>query len=102
MAKAARAIIIEDNKILVMNRNKQGSQYYTLVGGRLQDNETLEEGLIREVREETGLEVTSSRQVYYEDHPEPYNQQYIFLCEIALHGETKLQEYSEENMLHRM
>jgi len=102
MAKAARAIIIEDDKILVMFRNKQGSQYYTLVGGRVQDSETLEQGLIREVKEETGLEVTSARQVYSEDHPEPYNQQYIFLCEIAAHGDTKLQEYSEEEMLNQM
>lgn len=101
MAKAARAIIIQNNKILVMHRNKHGTQYYTLVGGRVNDDETLEEGLKREVREETGLEVTSARLVFTEKHPEPYNDQYIFLCEVAPHDKVEIQSYSEEALMNR-
>jgi mutator protein MutT len=102
MAKAARAIIIENGRLLVMFRNKQGSQYYTLVGGRVDEGETDEQAVVREVQEETGLQVTGARLVYTEDHPEPYNKQSIFLCEIAPHGEVAIQEYSEEAMLNRI
>ena len=102
MANAARAIIIENGKLLVMFRNKHGSQYYTLVGGRLDGDETPEQAVDREVMEETGLKVTSSRLVFFEDHPEPYNKQYIFLCEVAPHGDVAIQDYSEEGMMNRL
>ncbi len=100
--KAARAIIIENNKILVMYRNKQGSQYYTLVGGRANDNETPEDALVREVKEETGLEITHARLVYVEYHQPPYNEQYIYLCEVAPHADIALQDTSEEAFLNNL
>lgn len=101
MAKAARAIIIENNKILIMRREKQGSVYFTLVGGRVNDVEEIEHAVIREVKEETGLKVTSAKYVFYEAHPEPYNEQYIFLCQIAPHGDISIQEASDEALLNR-
>lgn len=100
MGKAARAIVIENNKLLIMRRLKGGNQYYTLVGGQLKEGESFESGLSREVFEETGLEVAESRLVYTEMHPEPYNEQYIYLCTLKQHGPTlKIQEYSDENQL---
>src|SRR5690606_10684802 len=102
MAKATRAIIIENGKILVMHRNKQGSEYFTLVGGRVDEHESLEEGLAREVREETGLTVASAQLVFYEKHPSPYNEQYIYLCRVAPHADVAIQEASEEAQLNRM
>jgi 8-oxo-dGTP pyrophosphatase MutT (NUDIX family) len=102
MGKAVRAIVIEGDKILVMHRNKQGSQYYTLVGGRVNEGESLEQALVREIKEETGLEIVEARPVYFEEHPEPYNQQYIYLCKVAPHGDIAIQEYSEEGMMNRV
>ncbi len=102
MGKAARAIIIENNKLLVMYRNKQGSQYYTLVGGRANQDETTEQALVREVKEETGFDITRARLVFVEYHHEPYNEQYIYLCEIAAHAEVAIQDTSEEAFLNRM
>lgn len=102
MAKAARAIIIEDDRILVMHRNKEGSQYFTLVGGRLNGGETPEQALVREVKEETGLDITSHQLVFTEENPEPYNSQYIYLCEVAPHQDIALQEYSEEALLNKL
>ena len=100
--KAARAIIIENGKVLVMYRNKQGSQYYTLVGGRTNDSETPEDALVREVREETGLEIIHARLVFVEYHQPPYNEQYIYLCEVAPHADVALQDESEEAFLNKM
>jgi 8-oxo-dGTP diphosphatase len=102
MGKAARAIIIEDDKMLVMHRNKYGSEYFTLVGGRANENETMEQALAREIREETGLTITKYRLVFYEVHPEPYNQQYVYLCEVAPHGEVAIQDYSEEGFMNKL
>lgn len=102
MSNAARAIIIEDGKILVMYRNKYGSEYYTLVGGRQNDSETIEQALVREVKEETGLDVTGARLVYVEKHPAPYNEQYIFVCTIAPHGDVQIQDTSEEGFMNRI
>ena len=102
MSKAARAIIIEDGNMLVMHRNKQGSQYFTLVGGRVDDSETIEQAVVREVREETGLEVVSAQLVFYEPHPMPYNEQYIFVCQVAPHDTIGIQTTSEEAMLNKL
>lgn len=102
MRQAARAIIFEGDKILVMHRNKHGSQYYTLVGGHVNEGETLEQALVREVKEETGLDVTQAQLVYIEEHPAPYNQQYIYLCQVGPHGDVAIQDYSEEGQLNRL
>lgn len=101
MAQAARAIIIQNDKILVMRRDKQGSVYYTLVGGRVNDGEDITDAVKREVREETGLEITSAQYVFYEGHAEPYNEQFIFLCQVGGSTDVKLGEFSEEALLNR-
>lgn len=102
MGKAARAIIIENGKFLAMYRNKYGSEYYTLVGGRVQENESIGEALVREVREETGLKIKSGQLVYIEQHPEPYNEQYIYLCEVEPHGDIAIDDASEEGLMNKL
>jgi ADP-ribose pyrophosphatase YjhB (NUDIX family) len=103
MGKAARAIIFNGQKILVMHRDKSGSKYYTLVGGRVQDHESLEQGVIREVREETGMEVTNTKLVFIEEHAPPYDEQYIFLCEVAnLPDSITVQLASEEGIMNQI
>jgi ADP-ribose pyrophosphatase YjhB (NUDIX family) len=102
MSKAARAIIVDGNKLLVMYRNKHGSEYFTLVGGQVRDDETLEQGLVREIMEETGITVTAAQLVFVEKHPAPYNEQYIYFCQVAPHGDVKIQEYSEEGQMNKL
>jgi ADP-ribose pyrophosphatase YjhB (NUDIX family) len=102
MRKAARAIIIQGDKTLVMHRNKHGSQFYTLVGGQVDDHETMEEGLKREIKEETGMDVVRSRLVFVELHPAPYNEQYIYLCEVADDSNVAIQNTSEEALMNRL
>lgn len=102
MAQAARAILIHGNKMLLMRRNKQGSDYYTLVGGKINDGETPEQALIREVKEETGLDITSSRLVFTEKHPEPYNDQLIYLCEVSTFDNAAISNDSEEAFLNKI
>lgn len=102
MSKAARAIVIENDKILVMHRSKHGNEYYTLVGGRVNEGESVEQALVREIKEETGLDITKFRLVFTEDHAPPYNEQYIFLCEVAPHETVAIQEMSEEAAMNKL
>ena len=51
----AGALIIKDDKILLQRRSDNGQ--WGIIGGLLELNETYEEAALREVREETGLEV---------------------------------------------
>ena len=52
---SVRGIIIRDGRIAMMHSKKY--DYYKLPGGGIEAGETLEETLIREVREESGLVV---------------------------------------------
>ena len=52
---SARAIIIKDNKIAMVYSKKYN--YYKFPGGGIKSNEANEDALIREVKEEIGLEV---------------------------------------------
>jgi ADP-ribose pyrophosphatase YjhB (NUDIX family) len=101
MATAVRAIVLEDGNLLAMQRNKYGSTYFTLVGGRINDGETPEQGLVREVFEETGMTVTAARLVFIEEHVAPYNRQLIYLCEVAPHQGIAIQEASEEGEMNK-
>ena len=52
---AAGALIIRDEKILFQRRTDNGQ--WGLIGGLVEINETYEQAALREIREETGLEV---------------------------------------------
>ena len=53
---AVKAILMRGNKFLILKYKV--SNFWTLPGGRLEAGEKPEEALVREVFEETGLEVT--------------------------------------------
>lgn len=61
------AIINENNQVLLLKQNYISTQNYTLCSGYLKKGDTLEETVIREVLEETGQYVISSKyiQSYY-------------------------------------
>jgi len=95
MRQAARAIVVRDDQLLVMYRNKFGKEYYTLVGGGLDVNESAEQAMLRELREESCLTVANPRLVITEDAGPMYGLQHIFLCDYQS-GEPHLAVDSEE------
>ena len=59
---ASKAIIINDGAILLNKcKNEEGHIYYDLPGGGQNVYESLEEALVREVKEETGYDVQVER-----------------------------------------
>ncbi len=95
MRRTARAIIIKDDQFLVMHRNKFGRTYFALVGGEVEPTESLEEALLREVKEESSLNIENPKLMYIEDAGEMYGIQYIYLCDYVS-GEPRLEPNSIE------
>jgi ADP-ribose pyrophosphatase YjhB (NUDIX family) len=58
--KNVRGMIKRDGKILLIHRFKAGTEYWTVPGGGVEDDETLEEALAREIKEEVGLKIISA------------------------------------------
>ncbi len=54
---SAKAIILNDDKFLVLKQSRPGMSYWDLPGGKLEYGETPEEAVIREVKEEVDLVV---------------------------------------------
>lgn len=78
-------IVLMQGGIALMHRKdvikrKDFQEYYTFPGGGLEDNETLEEGTIREIKEEFGIDVKVVKKLY-EVKSEKFNQKEVFfLC----------------------
>lgn len=101
MRRAVRAIIIRDEQLLVMHRNKFGTEYDTLPGGNIEIGETFDQALVREVGEETSIQFAEPRLVFVEEAGNPYGTQYIYLCKYV-DGAPSLREGSEEDHINRL
>ncbi|MBI9103850.1 MAG: NUDIX domain-containing protein [Spirochaetales bacterium] len=55
---AVKGFIVKDGKFLIVKRNPPEANIWELPGGHLEYGETAEETIIREMNEETGLNVT--------------------------------------------
>lgn len=90
MIKTSRAIIIKDNKLLVFFRrrirNGKEVTYYAIPGGHVEENESLSDCVIRELKEEMNIDIriiSYLGNIIVENKEENY-----FYCEIV-GGELK-------------
>jgi 8-oxo-dGTP pyrophosphatase MutT (NUDIX family) len=87
MRSRAAAIIVRDQTVLLIHRQKPGKDFYILPGGGVELDETIEGACIREVKEETGYDVIHLQliQVYHTQQ----GQEYYFRVQVPP-GEPRL------------
>jgi ADP-ribose pyrophosphatase YjhB (NUDIX family) len=61
-------VVIEDGCILLLNQDTDTDRSWSLPGGKVEEGETLAAALVREMREETGLDIEPGRLLYVCDH----------------------------------
>jgi len=65
---SAGAIVIQEDRILLVRYNStDGKSYLVGPGGGVLGNEGIHQAVVREVREETGLEVNPQKVLFVED-----------------------------------
>ena len=91
----ARAIIVHEGNLLLMERWRNDSHYFSIPGGGIEAGETAEEAVLREVLEETNLTVEVINLVIeMRDNDHVHK---IFLCKF-IDGEMMLPAHSPEAM----
>lgn len=63
MRQRVGAIILQGDRVLLFYRRKNKSEYYAIPGGGVERGEGLEEAVIREVKEETNLDIVPESKV---------------------------------------
>ena len=66
-----KAMVLKNNKILILKRHpkqKVAPGKWEMTGGKLEMDESLEECLIREVKEETNIDIEIKKILYATDH----------------------------------
>ena len=61
-------VVIEDGRILLVNQDTGSGRAWSLPGGKVEEDESLGGALVREMREETGIEVVAGRPLYVCDY----------------------------------
>jgi len=75
MKTRAAAILIQKDKIALIERHRSGKHYFVFPGGKIEAGETASAAARREIEEELGLEVEIEHmvaEVWYEGTPQYY------------------------------
>lgn len=85
----ASAIILKGEKILLIHRKKNGEEYWVFPGGGVEDTETAAEGIVREVKEETNLDVLKYELAFMAYNEASKKEEPFYLCDVS-GGEPKI------------
>lgn len=87
----------EGNVLIVKRKNKEGELLWQFPGGKVEQNETVEEAVVREIKEETNLKVSIDTLIGQRIHPYTKKTMAYFglnyISEEVLIAEAELDEY---------
>ncbi|MBI1333385.1 MAG: NUDIX domain-containing protein [Armatimonadetes bacterium] len=92
------AVMHENNRVLLC-RLSDGLEHrgrWTLPGGGLEFGESLEEAMVREVLEETGLQVQSSGLISFHSRVAEFDEKSLHLLQFLFGAEVKAGELTNE------
>jgi ADP-ribose pyrophosphatase YjhB (NUDIX family) len=98
--KRVGGIVFHDNKVLLIHRHKTNKKdYWVIPGGGVEDEETLEEALKREMLEETSTHVVDSQ--FVSSFKDGKRDHYFYTCtldtyQVALGG-PELEDNTPDN-----
>jgi 8-oxo-dGTP diphosphatase len=98
----AEAFIPWNNKALIAKRSDQEdflAGYWEVVGGRVEQNENMEQACIRETKEESGLEIKIIRPYHEYSYTAPDGRSVcgtVFLCQLQQEPKVTLSEEHQE------
>lgn len=95
----AGVIIVHEGNILLMYRKKGDAEYYCIPGGHIEAGETVEEAAIREIKEETTLDVELTEfmiELKNQDRNETYFFSKNFTGSVELSGEEAERNSAED------
>ena len=102
MRKCARAIILdEQNRLLVFERERQNGpfqklhHYYSIPGGGMESDETPEQAVVRELREEMLVDIAVDQLLVHQVDEPDHRENYYFLAHIVA-GTPTFNPASEE------
>ncbi|WP_431930010.1 NUDIX domain-containing protein [Nonomuraea jabiensis] len=61
-------VVIENDQILLLDQDTDTGRSWSLPGGKVEPGEAIGDALVREMREETGIDVEAGRLLYVCDH----------------------------------
>lgn len=91
---SARGIVIKGNTVLLLYRERKGETYYSIPGGKVEPGEKLEETAVREILEETSINVTPEKYLGVFVDTDKDKEQHLFICKY-INGEPKLGDSEE-------
>lgn len=75
MRTRAGIVLIEDNKVALIERHRAGLDYFVFPGGGVDEGETPEQAAVREAMEELGIEVAvkqKTAEIYFDESVQVY------------------------------
>ncbi len=77
-------ILLKDDKVLIGKRKNSHAPYYSIPGGHLEIGETFEEAAIREVKEETGINIKNPKVISVTNNLKTYELEEVHYVSVIL------------------